>query len=65
MILILILIHYLVVAALRVARLVWDIAWAFSFKMQPIRMPTGFKYSEYVGLTAGGQLSAQCLKSVF
>jgi hypothetical protein len=52
--------HYLVMAALMAARLVWDIAWAFSFKTLPIRTPTGFKYGEYGGLTAGGQLSPQC-----
>jgi hypothetical protein len=43
-------------AALKVARLVWDIAWAFSFKTLPIRRPTGFKYGDYGSLTAGGQL---------
>jgi hypothetical protein len=48
-------------AALRAARLAWDIAWAFSFKTLPIRRPTGFKN----GVTAGGQLFPQCLKSVF
>jgi hypothetical protein len=45
--------------------LAWDFAWAFSFKALLIRTPTGFKYCEYGGLTAGGQLSPQCLKSVF
>jgi hypothetical protein len=47
-----------VIEALRAARLAWEIAWAFSFKTQQIGTPTGFKYSEYGGLTAGGQLFA-------
>jgi hypothetical protein len=52
-------------AALRAARLAKDIAWAFSFKTLPIRRPTGFKYGDYGGLTAGSQLFLQCLKSFF
>jgi hypothetical protein len=50
-------------AALRAAKLAWDIAWAFSFKTLPIRRPTGFKTGDYGGMTAGGQLFPQCLKS--
>jgi hypothetical protein len=46
-------------AALRAARLAWDIAWAFSFKLLPIRRPTGFKNGDYGGVTAGGQLFPQ------
>jgi hypothetical protein len=57
--------HYFVMAALRAAKLAWDITWAFSFKLLPIRRPTGFKYGDYGGLTAGGQLFPQCLKSGF
>jgi hypothetical protein len=52
-------------AALRAARLAWDIALAFSFKTLPIKRPTGFKNGDYGGGTAGGQLFPQCLKSVF
>jgi hypothetical protein len=51
-------------AVLRAARLAWDIARAISFKTLPNRMPTGFKYDDYGGFTAGGQLFHQCLKSV-
>jgi hypothetical protein len=52
-------------AALRAARLAWDIAWAFSFKTLPIKRPTGFKNGDYGGVTAGGQLFPHFLKSVF
>jgi hypothetical protein len=52
-------------AALRAAKLAWDIAWAFSFKLLQIRRPTGFKNGDYGGLTVGGQLFPPCLKSVF
>jgi hypothetical protein len=51
--------------ALRAAKFAWDIAWAFSFKLLPIRRPTGFKYGNYRGVTAGGQLFPQRLKSSF
>jgi hypothetical protein len=51
-------------AALVAAKLAGDIAWAFSFKLLLIRRPTGFKNGEYGGVTAGGQLFPQCLKSV-
>jgi hypothetical protein len=43
-------------AALRMARLALDIAWAYSFKTLPIRTPTGFKYGDYSILTDGNQL---------
>jgi hypothetical protein len=52
-------------AALRAARFAWDIAWAFFFITLPIMTPTGFKYGDYGGLTAGSQLFPQSLKSVF
>jgi hypothetical protein len=52
-------------AALMAAKLAWDIALAFSFKLLPIRRPNGFKNGEYGGVTAGGQLFPQCLNSVF
>jgi hypothetical protein len=44
-------------AALRAARLAWDIAWVFFFKALLIRTPTRFIYCEYGGFTAGSQLS--------
>jgi hypothetical protein len=54
--------RYLVMDALRAARLVWDIAEAFSFKTLLIRAQTGLEYGAW---TTGGQLFPQCSKSVF
>jgi hypothetical protein len=52
-------------SALIAARLAWDIAWAFSFKTLPIRRSTEFKYGDYGGFTAGGQLFSPVFKISF
>jgi hypothetical protein len=40
-------------------------AWAFSFKPLPIWRPTRFKYGDYGGMTAVGQLFPQFFKISF